>query len=162
MFFILGITNGGLTVLSRVVNAALGTRVGNLKGSLVNHVVGSLAAALLVLLGASTLLDTDAGRIPLGAVPAIYLTGGCAGVLVVAASNYAAAQIGVTLLSMLLLAFQVLSSAAIDHYGWLGTAPRPMTLRRGIGLFLLMTGALVVLLDAGPPADADPPPAPPE
>ena len=72
-----------------------------------------------------------------------------------------AAQIGVTLLPMLLLAFQVPNSAVIDHYGWLGAAPRPMTLRRGIGLSLLMTGALVVLLDTGPPADADPPPAPP-
>ena len=144
MFFLLGVVNGGLTALSRVVNAALGARVGSLKGSLVNHVVGALAAGLLVLVGLGT------GTLYLSGVPIVYLTGGCIGVLVVAASNYAAARIGVTLLSMLMLTFQILSSAAIDHYGWLGADTLPVTPQRGLGIILLTVGTLIALSDPAP------------
>lgn len=145
MFFILGIINGALTALSRAINAALGARVGELKGSFVSHAVGSLTAGFLVL--GVALGGVGTGQLSLGDVPVLYLSGGCAGVLVVAAGNYAAARIGVTLLAMLMLTFQLATSAFIDHFGWLEAQVVPITPQRGLGLLLLAAGALIVLTE---------------
>lgn len=141
MFFFLALFSGALTSMSRVINAALGARVGSLHGSFVNHVVGTLGAAALLALG------LGAGTLGIGGLPLVYYAGGCLGVLVVAASNYAAARIGVVLLSMLMLSFQLATSAVIDHYGWLGAARLPFSLQKGAGLLLLIAGALLALTE---------------
>lgn len=154
MLVVLALATGALAFLSRVINAALAVRVRSLPGSLVNHVVGTLGAGALLIVGVRT------GAFHLAPVPPVYLIGGCLGVLVVAASNYAAARIGIVLLSMLLLAFQLLTSAAIDHYAWLGAERLPLTPRKGLGLLLLIAGALLVLTER-PKQDAPHPPGVP-
>jgi len=53
-FLVLAGINGGIVTLSRLVNSRLGSYVGSLKGSFINHVVGSLFAGLLLLVGLGT------------------------------------------------------------------------------------------------------------
>ncbi|MFO8098638.1 MAG: DMT family transporter [Salinibacter sp.] len=142
MYFALAFANGLLAVGSRVVNAALSEHVGSLRGSLVNHVVGAGAVGLLLLAGLGT------GTIAAGMeVAPIYWSGGVLGVLVVAASNYAVRQTGVTLFAVLILAFQLIGSALIDHFGWLGQSPIALSWPRLLGLGLLIGGALLVVTD---------------
>lgn len=141
MFIILAVANGGLTVLSRVVNAVLSDRVGSLRGSLINHAVGWFGTGLLLTFSLST------GTLHLGEVPWFYLSGGCLGVLVVAASNYAVRHIGTALFSVLLLTFQLITSAVIDHFALLGQKMVPLTAARVVGLVLLAFGAALVLTD---------------
>ncbi len=143
MFFLLAAFNGVLSALSRVVNAALGTYVGSLESSWINHVVGTAFAALLLLLGLST------GTLQWGGLAWYYWIGGCFGVGVVAASNYAVARIGAVLFGMVVLAVQLGTSAGLDHYGALGGEPIPLTWTRLGGLALLMAGALLTLTDRG-------------
>lgn len=141
MYILLALTNGAITVMSRVVNAALATRVGNLEGSFVNHLVGALFAGGLLLVGIRT------GVLHLTGIPLIYFSGGCLGVLVVAASNYAVQEAGVVLFSVLLLTFQLLTSAVIDHFGLVGGDVIPLTGPRVLGLVLLLVGAVLVVTD---------------
>ena len=51
MYILLAIVTGTITVVSRVVNAALATRIGSLRGSFVNHIVGALFAGLPLAVG---------------------------------------------------------------------------------------------------------------
>jgi len=141
MFILLALVNGTITVLSRVVNAALSARIGSLRGSLVNHVVGFGFAGLLLAVGIRT------GTLQWGRVPVIYFTGGCLGVLIVAASNYAVRHAGTVLFAVLLLTFQLMSSAVIDHFGLMGGDMIPITALRAIGLVLVIAGALLVITD---------------
>ena len=128
-------------MLSRVVNAALSDHVGSLRGSLVNHGVGLALVAGLLAVGVGQ------GTVQVGGVPPLYLTGGILGVMVVAASNYAVRHAGAVLFSVLVLAFQLVGSALIDHFGWLGQAPIPLSPSRLLGLVLLILGAVLVVTD---------------
>lgn len=146
MFILLALVNGTITVLSRIVNAALAARVGSLRGSLVNHAVGLGFAGLLLIAGLRT------GTFQWEGIPLVYFVGGCLGVLVVAASNYAVQHIGAVLFSVLLLAFQLLTSAVIDHFGLMGGDTIPLTGPRALGLVLLVVGAVLVITDRTTPS----------
>jgi transporter family-2 protein len=150
MYILLAIATGTITVVSRVVNAALATRIGSLRGSFVNHIVGALFAGLLLLVGVRT------GVLRWSGIPLMYFFGGSLGVLIVAASNYAVQHAGTVVFAVLLLAFQLLSSACIDHFGWMGGDVISMTFTRGAGLALIIGGAVLVVTDraARRPADA--------
>lgn len=141
MFSLLAFTNGLFAVLARVVNAALSDHVGSLRGSLVNHAIGLGVVAALVLGGVGT------GAVQITGIPIVYLSGGVLGVLVVAASNYAVRHAGSTLFAVILLAFQLLGSALIDHFGWLGQTPITLSWTRLLGLGLLILGAVLVVTD---------------
>ena len=138
MFYLLAALTGILGTASRLVNAALGSIIGSLESSWVNHGVGTAAAGALLLLGWQT------GTIR-GGLPWYYWVGGCMGVGVVAAGNYVIARIGAVLFSLFLLAMQLVTSATLDHFGWLGGTPIPLTPQRTIGLVLLFVGALLTL-----------------
>ncbi len=141
MFVLLAFTNGLFAVLARVVNAALSDHVGSLRGSLVNHTVGLAVVGILLLGG----LGTGVVRV-MGIAP-VYLSGGVLGVLVVAASNYAVRHAGSTLFAVLVLTFQLIGSALIDHFGWLGQSPIALSWSRMLGLGLLIVGAVLVVTD---------------
>lgn len=141
MFILLAFSNGLLAVLSRVVNAALSDHVGDLRGSFVNHAVGLAVAGGLVIGGLGS------GAIRLTGIPLLYLSGGVLGVLVVTASNYAVRHAGSTLFAVLVLAFQLLGSGLIDHFGWFGQAPIALSWTRMLGLGLLVVGAVLVVTD---------------
>lgn len=141
MFFVFAFANGLLAVLARVVNARLSDYVGSLRGSLVNHAVGFAVVASLLLIGLGS------GAVRVTGIPLVYLSGGILGVLVVAASNYAVRHAGAVLFSVLVLAFQLIGSALIDHFGWLGQTPIALSWTRVLGLGLLIVGAVIVVTD---------------
>jgi transporter family-2 protein len=147
MFVLLAIINGGLTVVGRVVNAVLSDRVGSMGGSLINHAVGWGVAGVLLIAGIGT------GSLRLAGVPWWQLLGGCFGVLVVAASNYAVRHAGTVLFAVLLLLFQLATSAVIDQWGLLGQASMPVTPLRLLGLALLGAGTVLVVTDRAPTTD---------
>jgi transporter family-2 protein len=132
--------NGILGTVSRLVNAALGTYVGSLESSWINHVVGSLVAGALLLAGWRT-------GVIRGGLPWYYWTGGCMGVLVVAAGNYVIPRIGAVLFALLVLAMQLVSSAALDHFGVLGGQAVLLSPQRAIGLLILFFGAVLALAE---------------
>ena len=152
MFYLLALANGVIGALSRLVNAALGTYVGSLESSWINHVVGTVVAGGLLLAGWRT------GTLQWGGLAWYYWIGGCLGVGVVAASNYAVPRIGAMLLGMILLAAQLVTGAGLDAAGALGGTAIPLTGTRAFGLLLLIAGALLTLTERGgrPPHRREP------
>jgi transporter family-2 protein len=139
MFYLLALCNGIIGALSRLVNASLATYAGSLRGSWINHIVGTGVAGAVLLLGVRT------GTLQWGGLAWYYWIGGCMGVFVVAASNYAVPRIGAVLLGMLLLAAQLVTSAALDHWGALGGQPIELSWARVIGLLILLAGAALTM-----------------
>ncbi|MBI2345321.1 MAG: DMT family transporter [Deltaproteobacteria bacterium] len=127
--------NGVLLSWSRLINAALGLRVGALPSSLINHLVGTVVAGLLLLV-----IRTGTVRFDL---PLYYFCGGLLGVLVVCGWNYALPRIGNTFLAILVIGTQIGGSAVIDHFGLLGGAAFPISTSSITGLALLLIGAIL-------------------
>lgn len=136
---LLTVINGACEAASRLANAVLAMSAGALVGAGINHLVGSLTATVVLLTGVGITTWT---------VPDLawfYFAGGCIGVLVVTANNYAVPRIGAVLSSMLLVAAQLIGSVVLDHYGVLGGVPVPVSPLRVLGIGLLLGGALLTL-----------------
>jgi bacterial/archaeal transporter family-2 protein len=140
MYILLALCNGVIGATSRLVNAALATRAGSLRGSLINHIVGTIVAAALLGVGIRT------GVLQVGGLAWFYWVGGCMGVFVVAASNYAVPRIGAVLLGVLLLAAQLVTSAGLDHFGLLGGTAIELSWMRMAGLALVLIGAVTATI----------------
>ena len=138
MYVLLAVVNGAFAVGSRIVNASLSNRVGDLGGSLVNHVVGWAVAGGLLAVGLGS------GAAAWAAVPWWAWTGGVMGVLVVAASNYAVRRAGAATFGVLLVGGQLATSAVIDHFGLFGQSPLAVTPERLSGLVFLALGAFLI------------------
>jgi transporter family-2 protein len=144
MYILLAIANGALAVGSRIVNASLSDRIGDLGGSFVNHAVGWGAAGLLLGLG----LGQEGGA--WSAAPWWAWSGGVLGVLVVAASNYAVRRAGAALFGVLVVAGQLATSAIIDNLGLFGQTPITVTPMRLAGLTVLAGAAGLIVSDESP------------
>lgn len=74
--------------------------------------------------------------------PAWRLVGGVLGAAAIFCTVWLAPRIGLANLLVLVIAGQLLSSVAIDHFGWLGAMIRPASATK-------MAGAVVVVLGVG-------------
>lgn len=142
-YSLLAAVNGGIVTCSRLINAGLGAHLGSMQGSWINHIVGTLFAALLLGVGMGT------GHLHLQGIPLPYLLGGILGVFLVTFNNYAVPLIGSAAVAMLMLFAQLLTSSIIDHSGLWGGQVYPVTQMKAAGLGLLMLGAGLVITGKG-------------
>ena len=70
--------------------------------------------------------------------------GGVMGAFFIMSVIFVAPEIGPTKLFGLLIASQLVFSAVVDHFGWLGFDVQPITVKRTIGIALLIAGAFLV------------------
>ncbi|RRD93624.1 DMT family transporter [Clostridiales bacterium COT073_COT-073] len=111
---ILSLTAGFGVVYSRTVNAKLAEKVGDLQGSLINHLVGLPFSVLaLALLGAK---EWNAFSQPISAQIWIY-AGGIFGVVLVMLNNGIVPKVSAFVLTLLIFVGQIFSSIAIDIFG---------------------------------------------
>ncbi|MBI4126191.1 MAG: DMT family transporter [Deltaproteobacteria bacterium] len=143
LFSLLAFVNGGFLMLSQLLNAGLGLRIGPFGGSLVNHVAGALFGGLLLVVG------FGAGHFVFSGVPVLYFLGGCIGVFIVALFNYSVPLVGAAFMSVLWTSAQLFVSSLIDHFGWLGSEPIPISASRLVGVGLLALGAYLVFSARG-------------
>ncbi len=137
MMIFFAIIAGGLTTLTRQINAALSADVGSFPGSLINHIVGVIFAGLVLLLGLRS------GHLHVAGIPWVYFCGGILGMFIVAAINSAVRVAGALTVSILMVTTQLLGSAIIDQWGLLGGAVRVITPLQVVGLALLVVGVIV-------------------
>lgn len=142
-YSLLAAVNGGIVTFSRLINAGLGASLGSVQGSWINHIVGTLCAALLLGVGMGT------GHLHLQGIPLPYLLGGVLGVFLVTFNNYAMPLIGSAAVAILMLSAQLLTSSVVDQWGLLGGHVYPVTLTKAAGLGLLMLGAGLVITGKG-------------
>lgn len=142
-YMLLAAVNGGIVTGSRLINAGLGAALGSVQGAWINHIVGTLFAALLLGVGMGT------GHVHLQGIPLAYLLGGVLGVFLVTFNNYAMPLLGSAAVAILMLCAQLLTSSVIDHSGLLGGQVYPVTPLKAAGLGLLMLGAGLVITGKG-------------
>lgn len=127
-----------VNTISRLINAAMGTHIGSLESSFVNHVVGTLFAGLLLLVGVKT------GHLVFSGIPFYYFLGGCLGLLMLAGHNYAVPHVGIMLVLIIFITSQLFTSGLIEHFGLMGSTEIPFSWLRLLGFCLLIGGARLV------------------
>lgn len=70
--------------------------------------------------------------------------GGVMGAFFIMSVIFVAPEIGPTRLFGLIIASQLTFSLVVDHYGWMGFAVQPVSLKRLLGVVLLIAGVLLV------------------
>ncbi len=70
--------------------------------------------------------------------------GGLMGAFFITSVIFIAPKIGPTRLFGLIIASQLVFSAIVDHYGWMGFQQQPVDFKKAIGVILLIAGAFLV------------------
>jgi len=140
IFIFLTFCGSIVLTLQKVVNAALGKRIGSMESSFVNHIVGTLFAGLLLAIGLKS------GQIHFENIPPYLFLGGFFGVFMIFFVNYAIPIIGVMATLICLILAQLITSSTIDHYGFINANILKIGYLHIAGIALIICGALLVLI----------------
>jgi transporter family-2 protein len=131
---------GGIAIaVQPSINGRLAQKTGVLESSAISFSVGALALLALVLLS---------GQHNLGGVRNAAwweLTGGLLGAFFVTLTIVAVPQIGTVATMAAVIAAQLATGAALDHFGLFGLRHIPLDAGRAAGVGLLVAGAALVL-----------------
>lgn len=126
----------GIPVMA-ALNAALGARIGAPAAS------ASLFAVALTIAFAATMATGGVAVRPGGAPSPHLFLGGLFVAFYVLSITFIAPKLGVATAVMLVLLGQLISAAAIDHYGFFGALKTPIDWRRAAGLMLMAAGVFL-------------------
>lgn len=141
----------GLTLIAGIANAVQAGTNGTLAKGIAQPVTAGLIVALVM--GSALLtvgLVTRRLALPslaeAGAMPAWAWCGGLLGTLVVLAQLVAAQKIGAAPFLAILVTAGVVTSIALDHFGWVGFTTHPAGPMRILGGLLMIGGVALVAL----------------
>jgi transporter family-2 protein len=103
-----------------------------------------LGGTLLLLALAAVSLRPLPSLSRIGHAPWWVWIGGAFGAFYVAASIVAAPKLGAATLIALIVAGQALASLLVDHFGWVGFEPKPVSAGRLVGMALVGAGVAFV------------------
>jgi transporter family-2 protein len=106
--------------------------------------VSFLVGTLVLLVAAMFVTRPLPSANRLGAVPWWVWIGGALGAFYVAGSIVTAPKLGAATLIALVVAGQSLASVVVDHFGWVGFEPKPVSIGRIAGVALLGAGVVLV------------------
>jgi transporter family-2 protein len=131
---------GGLAIgFQSFATGILGDRVGIMESVFIIHLGGLvLSTIVLLFMWGGNLTDWKS-------VPWYILIGGLYGVIIIAAYSYAVPRIGLATTITLAIVAQLILSAILDHYGFLGSVQHSFDLRRFIGLLVLFAGTWLIV-----------------
>lgn len=132
---------GALLPVQALINARIGAQFsGPMLGALVNFLVGTLALSVALI----------AMRAPMPALAQITSApwwawlGGLMGAFFVVTATLTVHKLGAAGLSAIIIAGQLLSALALDHYGVLGVS-HGLSLSRIAGTVMLLAGVYLIL-----------------
>ena len=96
-----------------------------------------------MLIGLTELARNDSSLHRLSTVPAYLYLAGALGAILVFVIAWLIPRIGAGPAIVTMLAGQVLAGLAISQYGWLGSAVRPINGWNGLGVVLVIAGAIL-------------------
>jgi len=131
---------GGLAVgMQGPLASILTQRMGPLESSFIVHVGGAILSLI-------PLLVIGGGRIAQWRTAPWYALGaGVFGLIVLSAVSYTIPRIGVAAAIVTIVAGQLVLSAILDHFGWLGASVRPLDAPRLLGLAIVMLGVWITV-----------------
>jgi len=130
---------GGVAIaLQSLFSGTIGRHLGVLGAVFLVHLEGLVLAGLLLLLRGGGLAGWRD-------IPWYALLAGFIGVAIVACVSYAVPQLGLAATLTATITAQLLLGAALDHFGLLGAALRPLDPTRILGIAALLLGSWLVL-----------------
>ncbi|HWC85379.1 MAG TPA: DMT family transporter [Solirubrobacteraceae bacterium] len=136
---ILTLAAGAFVTLQPPANAALAHHVGDLGAALVSLSLATVIAAILLL------VFGDPGRLAgISAFHPEYALGGLGGAAVVIVSLVTVRTLGAGGVTAVLVSGQLIVSVLLDRYGLLGLQRVALDWQRGLGVALIIAGAVLV------------------
>ncbi|MCK9525651.1 MAG: DMT family transporter [Limnochordia bacterium] len=137
---VLAALSGVLMALQGSLNTAMAKIVGLLEGTFIVHLVGTVLALILVVLGLGQGNLAHFAKAPWYA----YL-GGVLSVGIIYLVAAAISKLGVAPATTAIIVGQVFTAALVDHFGWFGLEPLPFSLGKALGILLMAGGAWLLL-----------------
>lgn len=114
------------------VNGSLGAKTSSLASAALSFFTGAASLAVaVVFLGSGDIFAVKD-------VPAWQLLAAVCGILFISIMVYVVPKIGVTAATVTVIIGQLIASLAIDHFGWFLTEVNPFSLKRLLGVILLL------------------------
>ena len=123
------------------INTKLGRVVGNWEAILIVQAVGF--GTMVLLLYVFKIGKGNLGFFNRG--PWYTFLGGLIGVFIVWGVVFGIHKLGVAIATTSIIVGQTLTALIIDHFGFFGLAPKPLTWLKGLGLVFLAAGAGLLL-----------------
>ena len=120
------------------LNASLGQQLGNPAAAAVVLFVVALACSSIVMLNSNIPAPSQ-----FLSVPPYLLLGGAIVAFYVLGVTWGVPHVGVANAIVFVLLGQMFSAAVIDHFGLLGSVGEPISLKRAMGLSLILVGVLL-------------------
>lgn len=131
---------GGMAVaLQPSINARLAQKTGAYESSLISFAVGTLAMLIITMAAGKGSLRSVAGA------SWWELTGGFLGAFFVTLTIISVPRIGTTAVMAMVISGQLITGAALDHFGAFGLRQIPLTPTRAVGMLLLAAGAWLII-----------------
>jgi len=131
---------GGVAIAVQSFSAGiLGERIGVMESVFIIHLGGLIPAALILLCLRGGNLSSWRS------VPWYILFSGLYGVVIVASYSFAVPRIGLATTVTLAIVAQLILSAILDHYGFLGSVQHALDARRLIGVLVLFAGTWLIV-----------------
>ena len=134
LIIVVGLAGGIAVGLQSPLASMLSQRLGMLESIFIVHLGGAILSLL-------PLVFLSGGRLgQWRSVPWYALGAGFFGLVVIAAVSFTIPRVGVAAAITTVVAGQILMSAVLDHFGWLGATIRPLDVPRLLGLAVVMLG----------------------
>ncbi|NMB20032.1 MAG: DMT family transporter [Firmicutes bacterium] len=137
---VLAALSGLFMALQGSLNTALGKVVGLLEGTFIVHLIGTLLALGLLLVGLGQGSIAEYSRAPWYT----YL-GGVLSVGIIYLVTSAISKLGVAPATTAIILGQVFTAALVDHFGWFGLECIPFSFGKAVGIVLMAGGAWLLL-----------------
>lgn len=142
LFAVPAMAVGAGIALQGIVNAGLARGLGSyVIAAAISFWVGTLALTALSFATGGVGQAFAQGR---GLGLGWWLAGGVLGAAFVTTMTFAVPRLGIGAATAFVVAGQLIAAALFDHFGLLGIAEHPLSALRILGIFLLISGALLV------------------
>jgi len=131
---------GGLaTALQAHFMGLIDKRMGTLESVFITYFSGGALIGLLMLIQRGGNLTANAG------VPWYAYSAGALGLVIVGSLAYSVPRLGLVAVITIFVFAQFAMGALIDHFGWMGSAVRPLTVSRLVGMAVVLAGIWLII-----------------
>ena len=113
LYIILAVFCGCITIISMIINSHLAKKIGTLKGTFINYIVGLTTTIVLMIIVKSSF---DLSYSSFVKIPWWALLGGLLGVMVVSSSNIVLPKIPTIYTTLLIFIGQLFTGILIDYF----------------------------------------------
>jgi transporter family-2 protein len=114
-------------------------RLGTLESVFITYFSGGVLVGLVMLIQRGGNLSAGA------ALPWYVYTSGALGLVIVGTLAYSAPRLGLVAAFTIFVSAQFAMGALVDHFGWMGSAVRPLTASRLAGMAVVLAGIWLII-----------------